>query len=67
VKTNPVLVVRTPPTGIVHVNLDSWDTAIGIAPIFEMNLPEGALHERLCLAFAKAISTFADFDLLAIV
>ena len=36
-------------------------------PIFEMNLPEGALRERLRLAFAKATGTFDDFDLLAIV
>jgi serine/threonine-protein kinase HipA len=32
-----------------------------------MNLPEGALRERLRLAFAKATGTFDDFDLLAIV
>jgi len=49
------------------VRLASWDTAFGIAPIFEMNLPEGALRERLRLAFAKATGTFDDMDLLAIV
>ena len=32
-----------------------------------MNLPEGALRERLRLAFAKATGTFDDLDLLAIV
>jgi serine/threonine-protein kinase HipA len=32
-----------------------------------MNLPEGALRERLRLAFAKATGTFDDFDLLGIV
>ena len=47
--------------------LSSWDTRFGVAPIFEMNLPEGALRERLRLAFAKATGTFDDFDLLAIV
>jgi len=49
------------------VRLQSWDTAFGLAPIFEMNLPEGALRERLRLAFAKATGSFDDFDLLAIV
>ena len=49
------------------VHLASWDTAYGVAPIFEMNLPEGALRERLRLAFAKATGTFDDLDLLSIV
>jgi serine/threonine-protein kinase HipA len=49
------------------VRLASWDSSFGIAPIFEMNLPEGALRERLRLAFAKAIGTFDDMDLLGIV
>jgi serine/threonine-protein kinase HipA len=49
------------------VRLASWDMRFGIAPIFEMNLPEGALRERLRLAFAKATGTFDDFDLLGIV
>jgi serine/threonine-protein kinase HipA len=47
--------------------LASWDTPYGLAPIFEMNLPEGALRERLRLAFAKATGTFDDLDLLAVV
>src|ERR1022692_3007344 len=49
------------------VRLASWDIRFGIAPIFEMNLPEGALRERLRLAFAKATGTFDDLDLLSIV
>jgi serine/threonine-protein kinase HipA len=49
------------------VRLSSWDVPFGLAPIFEMNLPEGALRERLRLAFAKATGTFDDFDLLAVV
>jgi serine/threonine-protein kinase HipA len=49
------------------VRLASWETRFGLAPIFEMNLPEGALRERLRLAFAKATGTFDDFDLLAVV
>jgi len=49
------------------VRLASWEVPFGLAPIFEMNLPEGVLRERLRLAFAKATGTFDDFDLLAIV
>jgi serine/threonine-protein kinase HipA len=49
------------------VRLASWDVRFGLPPIFEMNLPEGVLRERLRLAFAKATGTFDDFDLLAIV
>jgi serine/threonine-protein kinase HipA len=49
------------------VRLASWDMHFGLVPIFEMNLPEGVLRERLRLAFAKATGTFDDFDLLAIV
>jgi len=39
----------------------------GLLPIFEMNLPEGALRERLRLQFAKTIPEFDDLDLLQIV
>jgi serine/threonine-protein kinase HipA len=49
------------------VRLPSWNVNFGLAPIFEMNLPEGALRERLRLAFAKATGSFDDFDLLMIV
>src|ERR1019366_6785863 len=49
------------------VRLPSWDIPFGLAPIFEMNLPEGVLRERLRLAFAKATGTFDEFDLLSIV
>lgn len=49
------------------VRTASWNTPLGLAPIFEMNLPEGALRERLRLAFAKATGSFDDTDLLAIV
>jgi len=49
------------------VRLESWSVPFGLAPIFEMNLPEGVLRERLRLAFAKATGTFDDFDLLSIV
>src|SRR5437764_5488972 len=49
------------------VRLPSWNIPFGLIPIFEMNLPEGVLRERLRLAFAKATGTFDDFDLLAVV
>ena len=48
------------------VRLPSWDVQYGLVPIFEMNLPEGVLRERLRLAFAKATGAFDDFDLLRI-
>ena len=47
--------------------LPSWSVPFGLPPIFEMNLPEGVLRERLRLAFAKATGTFDEFDLLSIV
>jgi serine/threonine-protein kinase HipA len=49
------------------VRLPSWDIQFGLPPIFEMNLPEGVLRERLRLTFAKATGTFDEFDLLGIV
>jgi serine/threonine-protein kinase HipA len=49
------------------VRLPSWDVPFGLPPVFEMNLPEGVLRERLRLAFAKATGTFDEFDLLSIV
>jgi serine/threonine-protein kinase HipA len=49
------------------VRLSSWDLPYGLPPIFEMNLPEGVLRERLRLAFAKATGSFDEFDLLTIV
>lgn len=66
-----VYVPEAPPERAVSltmpVRLESWSQAFGLAPIFEMNLPEGALRESLRLAFAKATGTFDDFDLLAVV
>jgi serine/threonine-protein kinase HipA len=49
------------------VRADQYDSMAGLLPIFEMNLPEGALRERLRLQFAKAIPEFDDLDLLQIV
>lgn len=66
-----VYLPETPDTRAVSVTmpvrLASWDVHFGLAPIFEMNLPEGVLRERLRLAFAKATGTFDDLDLLSIV
>ncbi|MGZ5852139.1 MAG: type II toxin-antitoxin system HipA family toxin, partial [Hyphomicrobium sp.] len=49
------------------VRVPSYDAKFGLLPIFEMNLPEGALRERLTRRFAKATGTFDDFDLLQVV
>jgi serine/threonine-protein kinase HipA len=49
------------------VRTASWDTAYGLAPIFDMNLPEGALRAYLMRSFAKATGSFDDFDLLGVV
>lgn len=49
------------------IRADHYDAMGGLAPVFEMNLPEGALKERLRLQFAKAIPAFDDLDLLQIV
>ena len=49
------------------VRLPSWSVNFGLLPIFEMNLPEGFLRERLRLAFAKATGSFDEFDILSIV
>ena len=61
----------TPPARAVSitmpVRLPSWNVPFGPPPIFEMNLPEGFLRERLRLAFAKATGAFDEFDLLSIV
>lgn len=46
---------------------DQYDSMSGLLPIFEMNLPEGMLKERLRLQFAKAIPEFDELDLLRIV
>lgn len=46
---------------------DQYDAMGGLLPVFEMNLPEGALRERLRLQFAKAVPGFDDLDLLHIV
>lgn len=49
------------------VRTDQYDSMGGLLPIFEMNLPEGALKERLRMQFAKTIPEFDDLDLLSIV
>lgn len=61
----------TPPENAVSLTMpvraDQYDSMSGLLPIFEMNLPEGALRERLRLQFAKTIPEFDDLDLLQIV
>jgi serine/threonine-protein kinase HipA len=49
------------------VRADQYDSMGGLLPIFEMNLPEGALKDRLRMQFAKTVPEFDDLDLLSIV
>lgn len=49
------------------VRTASWDVPFGLTPIFQMNLPEGALRAHLLRLFAKATGAFDDFDLLEVV
>lgn len=49
------------------VRTDPYDAMGGLLPLFDMNLPEGALRERLRNLFAKAIPDFDDLDLLGLV
>lgn len=46
---------------------DSYDSMGGLLPIFDMNLPEGALREELRKNFSKTIRDFDDLALLSIV
>jgi serine/threonine-protein kinase HipA len=49
------------------VRLEGYAWAPGVPPIFEMNLPEGALRDELVRRFSKAVRGFDDFAMLAIV
>lgn len=49
------------------VRTASWDVPVGLLPIFDMNMPEGALREILTRRFAKATGNFDNFDLLGVV
>ena len=46
---------------------DQYPSMNTVHPVFEMNLPEGALRERLRLLFAKTVAQLDDLGLLAIV
>jgi serine/threonine-protein kinase HipA len=46
---------------------DAYDAMGTVHPVFEMNLPEGALLEKLSVLFAKAVENFDGLALLAIV
>ena len=61
--TSPGLAVSV----TMPIRTASWNTANGLTPIFEMNLPEGALRARLALRFAKTLGSFDDLDLLSLV
>ncbi|PWK43646.1 HipA N-terminal domain-containing protein [Pseudomonas sp. OV226] len=49
------------------VRLESYSWERGVPPLFEMNLPEGALRDELTRRFSKAVRGFDDFSLLTIV
>lgn len=49
------------------VVVDQYDSLGIVHPIFEMNLPEGALLEQLRLSFAKTVPDLDSLGLLAIV
>ncbi len=46
---------------------DQYESLTTVHPIFEMNLPEGALRERLRVLFSKTVSQLDELGLLAIV
>jgi len=48
------------------VQTASYNWEFGLAPVFQMNLPEGLLRERLMRTVAKAAGASDDFDLLAL-
>ena len=56
-------VADCPPKNAVSLTMpvvrDQYDSMNTVHPVFEMNLPEGALLEKLRLRFAKANSTVA--------
>lgn len=60
-----------PPEDAVSLTMpvvsDQYDSMGTVHPIFEMNLPEGVLLEKLRLMFAKALPGFDDLALLSIV
>ncbi len=49
---------------VINEQYDFWH---GLHPIFEMNLPEGILLEKLKTIYRKQIINFSDLDLLKIV
>ena len=51
----------------VKPNGEDYYWSQGLPPIFDMNLPEGALRQALNTRFSKTIAGFDDFDLLSIV
>lgn len=60
-----------PPEDAVSLTMpvvrDQYESMGALHPIFEMNLPEGALLEKLRLRFSKTVEDFDDLALLSIV
>jgi len=63
----PGAAARDAVSATMPVRPESWNSEFSLLPIFEMNLPEGALKERLRMRFAKALGRFDDLDVLGIV
>lgn len=49
------------------VRLPSWEWQTGLLPIFEQNLPEGYLRDRISRQFSKTLGKFDDLDLLSVI
>lgn len=49
------------------VRVASWNFDFGLLPVFDMNLPEGALRAEIQRRFSKATGSFDDLDLLSVV
>lgn len=60
-----------PPRNAVSLTMpvvsDQYDSMGTVHPVFEMNMPEGALLEKLRLMFAKTVPMLDDLTLLSIV
>ncbi len=62
---------NTPPQDAISLTMpvinEQYEYWYGLHPIFEMNLPEGILLDRLKNLYRKQIKNFSDLDLLKIV
>ncbi|MCA3266179.1 MAG: type II toxin-antitoxin system HipA family toxin [Azospirillum sp.] len=64
---DPMAQVRDAVSMTMPLRPQSWNSEYGMLPIFEMNMPEGSLKERLRNRFSKALGKFDDLDMLSVV